>query len=172
MVSTARVYLACKITNLKAKDITAKTDAAIEAMNKWGLDPISPWSKEKHLYKPDEIVIASQKDLHEMWKADKEEVLSCHVLCDIDGHLFSRGSSVESGFMRFGVMRPTIFVDPAFVSIRTFEADFVAQSVEQAAYMIASKWATPWQRIKWRMQTVWNFRSVYKRIKRELESWR
>ena len=169
---SCRVYLAMKMTGLKAQEITAKSDRAIEAMLKWGLDPISPWEKEKHLYKPDEVVVAGEKDLYEMWKQDKDEVMSCDVLCDIDGHLFSRGSSVETGFMRFGLMRPTLFIDPAFVSIRTFEADCVAQSVEQAASIIARRWGTWGKRIRWRLRVVWFPKTVFKRVYREFLSWR
>jgi hypothetical protein len=169
---SCKVYLAMKMTGLQAKEITEKSEKAKELMLKWGLNPVSPWDKEKNFYDPEAIINAPTKDLYKMWKEDKQEVTSCHVVCDMDGNLFSRGTGVEVGYNRYALMRPTIFVDTAMVSIRNFEADYIAQTIEDAAHKIASQWATPSKRRVWRLKTVWNFKVVWNRIKREIQGWR
>lgn len=161
-----------KMTGLKAKDITAKSDRAKQVLKARSILSISPWDKERHIYKPEEIVQAGHKLLTKIWGHDKQEVLECYGIIDIDGNLFSRGTGIETGFNRFGLMRPTIFVDAAQNTIRNLEGDIVVNSIEEAAELINRLWGTRVQRWIWRLVTVWNPRAIWNRLTREAQGWR
>jgi nucleoside 2-deoxyribosyltransferase len=167
-----KVYVAHKMTGLKAKDITAKSDHAKKVLKDRGIQSISPWDKEKHLYKPDEIVSAGHKLLTKIWEKDKQEVLDCMGVIDIDGDLFSRGTGMEVGFCRYGLMRPTIFIDHATNTIRNLESDLVVATIEEAADIMNYLWGTRWKRWTWRLTNVWSMSKVLNRFRRELQSWR
>ena len=167
-----KVYIAMKMTGLEAGAITVKNDHAKKELKERGIESISPWDKEKHLYKPHDIVQAGHKILTKIWQKDKSEVMECYGVIDIDGNLFSRGTGIETGFNRFGLMRPTIFVDNATNTIRNLEGDLVVASIQDAAELINRLWGTRLKRWLWRLTVVWSLKSIWNRITRELQGWR
>jgi len=159
-----------KLTGRKAKDVTVESDRAKLVFKAYGIEAVSPWDKEKYLYESDDTIGATQGVLCPIWADDKTMIRSCQGVCDITGNLFSRGASLETGMNRYGLMRPTVWVDTAN-SVRNLDGDLVVKTVEEAALLISQRWGTWLKRVTWRLKTIWNPRSVWIRIKEELRSW-
>jgi nucleoside 2-deoxyribosyltransferase len=161
-----------KMTGLTAGEITKKSEQAKQIFIKHGLIPVSPWDKEKDMYKDEDVIESKFADLQKMWFADKREIESCDALVDLDGNRFSRGTGMEVGFMRYGLMRPVVFVEPNLPqSVRLFESDHLAYSIERAAAIIDLQWGKWQDRALWRVVHVWKFTKVLRRIWREIRGW-
>jgi nucleoside 2-deoxyribosyltransferase len=165
-----RVYLAMKLTGLKADEVCKKSLAAKMLCWNYGLQGVSPWDHQ-HV-KNKKIIRASPGKLKRMWKKDKSLIESCHVLLDIDGDSFSKGTAMETGFMRYALMRPTVYVDRGYSSVRQFDGDYVSPTIDRACSLIATRWGTQAKRQAWRMKKVYNLRSILRRWRRALGGWR
>lgn len=161
-----------KLTGLKAEDITQQVDRAKTVLEAYNLVVISPWDHEKNAYKPSDVVKASPAQLGHFWHRDKELIESCHVVVDLNGDLFSKGTSLETGFNRYCLMRPTIWIDTSYTSVRKLEGDLVCHDLYEAGAWIHQLWRTRKKRILWRLKTIWSLRKVVKRILREIGGWR
>lgn len=168
-----KIYVALKLTGRKAGSVN-RDDAKIKRIfKKKGLTVLSPWDHEKHKYKWNDTIQASPADLTKaFWPRDKQLIREAHVLCDTTGYLFSRGAGMETGMTRYGLMRPTVWIDTVLFSVRTLEGDLVVANAKEAAKEIAKKWGTPWKRRMWRLKTVWNPRCIFNRVVDEIRGWR
>lgn len=167
-----KVYMACKMTGLKASELSATVEKAEKAFKQFGIEVSSPWYWEKSHYKPTDTIMAKPGDLIKFWKRDKQAIEDAHIVVDLDGDRFSKGTSAETGFQRYGLMRPVVYVDTGYNSVRVLEGDMVVPTVEEAASLISQVWGTRIQRILWRLTNVWTPKKVWKRIIREARGWR
>lgn len=165
------VYLAIKMTGREARVLDADVWQGMKAFSRYGIRVLTPWAHEYWHYKPEDIIKAPEQDRLRFWAKDKELIREAHVVVDTTGHLFSRGANLETGMMRYGLMRPTVWVDNV-QSVRTDEGDLVVTSLEEAAKQVQERWGTWWKRVTWRAKTIWNPRSVWIRLREEIRSWR
>lgn len=167
-----KVYGAMKMTGLTAKEVDDTVKRAEIAFKQFNIELISPWYWERSHYKPTDKIMAKPGDLVKFWKRDKQAIEDAHIVVDLDGDRFSKGTSAETGFQRYGLMRPVVYVDTGYHSVRVLEGDMVVPSVEEAASLISQMWSTRIQRILWRLTNVWTPKKVWKRIIREARGWR
>ena len=166
-----KVYLAIKMTGREARVLDEDVWKGVKAFSRYKIIVLSPWYHEFWNYSPEDIIRAKPEDRARFWNKDKELIRESHVIVDMSGNLFSRGACLETGMMRYGLMRPTVWVDN-IQSVRNDEGDIVVSSLEEAAKQVSERWGTWGKRAKWRLKTVWNLRSIYIRLKEEIKSWR
>lgn len=152
-----KIYLAQKMTGLQCKQILKKAKQATKILNQLGLEVWSPAIEEKVPNSKRKLDVLSKEDLLAKWMIDKKEGMqSCHVILDIDGDLHSEGVSIERGYMRWYLWRPTIRVkSPGHIfSISNIEDDFIASNVRQAGIFIRRRWGTRWKWATWKLEHI------------------
>jgi len=152
-----KIYLAQKMTGLTCRDIIKKARRASKILKSLGLEVWSPVIEEKVPYSKKKLDVLSKEDLLSKWMIDKKEGMqSCHVILDIDGDLHSEGVSIERGYMRWYLWRPTIRVkSPGHVySISDIEDDFIASNIKQAGIFIRRRWGTRGKWLWWKLSHI------------------
>lgn len=164
-----KIYLAMKMGGITPRQIEEKSNNAITLCEAFGLIPVSPWTKERIHYQLqdwDEPITASPELLVTLTKLDKDEIRNCHVVIDIDGDQWSKGTALETGFNRYYLMRPTVYVSSdAYQSLRGREGDYVAKDLKQAIRLVKWRWGTRFKRILWRLVVVYKLSCIKQRLK-------
>lgn len=149
-----KIYAAQKMTGLTCREIRKKAEKVSKILTDMGLEVWSPAIEEKVPLTDEVLGVTSKEDLLYKWIIDKKVgMMGCHVILDIDGHLFSEGVSIERGFMRWYAWRPVIRIKPAghVYSISDIEDDFIASNVKQAGAIIKRRWGTRGKWVTWKL---------------------
>lgn len=152
-----KVYLAQKMTGLTCREIRQKAEHCKKILEGLGMEVWSPSIIEKVPKTDETLGVISKEDLLYKWIIDKKVgMMGCHVILDIDGHLFSEGVSIERGFMRWYAWRPVVRIKPVghIYSISDIEDDFIASNVKQAGAIIKRRWGTRRKWIMWKLNHI------------------
>lgn len=169
-----RVYLAMSFTGRRAEAISKEMKKAKAIFSKHKLDLISAWDRERGYYEDDEIVGKGlEKDiLRILWIQDKFDIERSQVVCAVHTRKFSKGAACEAAFNRYALMRPTVWCDTGYESVRMLEDDAVFDTLEECARHIDKHWGTWYKRVWWRLTHIYTPKVVWKRVKRFIAGWR
>lgn len=169
-----RVYLAMSFTGRRASAITKEVEQAWGIFLGHGLELVSAWDRERFMYKAEDIVgkTTTREMLGTLWKEDKEDIENAHVVCAVHTRKFSKGAACEAAFNRYALMRPTVWVDTGYESVRMLEDDAVFKTLGEAAEYIDKMWGTWYKRVWWRLTTIYSYGRLLTRVKRFTRGWR
>jgi hypothetical protein len=146
------VYLAQKMTGVSQKELIVKAVNAAQILRKHGLDVVSPVIEEGVKFVDAPLANVSEHSLDPLWKRDKEDIKNkCFVVLDLDGSLQSMGTKREYALQRMFLWSPIVTIVPRGYpySVANLEDDYICESVEIAADVIAQRWGT------WLARRIW-----------------
>lgn len=163
-----KVYVACKMTGLKNKDLIIKARKDCADLLKHEIFPHHPVIMEAIPENEEMLPERSEVEMKQLWGNDKIAVKTVDVVIDTAPHVHSTGASKEIGKARFRDWTPTVAVWPEGSKIPFIareEYDICVNSMDEAGYLIQEHWGTRWKRMKWRFGIYlshWNEISVRK----------
>lgn len=170
-----KVYIAMKMTSLTPREVDWKVCYAKTLCRSFSVEATTAWDKEQSRYTKDQWdtpIYANTEELTLFSQIDKQMICDANAVIYLDGDQFSKGSEIEVWFNRFALMRPTLIVDKSsHHSLRVAESDIIVKDLLGALQVIRKRFYTRFQRILWRIMTVYNPRCMWKRILREIGGW-
>lgn len=149
-----KVYVACKMTGLKQKDIVEKALDDSAVLHTMGFDVYHPVLKEGIPKTGAFLKERSDEEMDPIWEEDQRAIREADFVIDTAPHLYSTGARREHGKIRYDQWKPYVSVWPKDFKripyIARKEDDAVTHSVDEAGRVAMSKWGTRWKRMKYK----------------------
>ena len=153
-MSRPKVYVACKMTGIKHKDLVAKAISDSKILDELGLSVYHPVLKEG-IPKDNKILKdRSDEEMYEIWEEDQRAIRAADLVIDTAPHLYSTGARREHGKVRYDQWKPYVSVWPSdfrqIPYIARKEDDAVVRSIGEAGRVAFDKWGTRWKRMNYK----------------------
>lgn len=149
---TCRVYVACKMTHRKRREMIRRAKHICRVFRKAGIDPISPVIEERMQARKGKLENTSKLRLHKKWQDDKDIICwTSHAVVMDGADSKSFGMEREHGLNRYLWWKPTLLLMPdQGLTVAVFEDDLITGDEEAVADYLMEKHGNLYKRWKWR----------------------
>jgi len=153
-MSRPKVYVACKMTGLKHKEMVDKALEDSKVLHDMGFSVYHPVLKEGIPKDNKVLKDRSDEEMYEIWEEDQRAIREADLVIDTAPHLYSTGARREHGKVRYDQWKPYVSVWPEDFKkipyIARKEDDAVVRSVAEAGKVSMHHWGTRWKRMKYK----------------------
>lgn len=150
-----RVYSARGMTGCTMRDLVREAENDKWFFNQHGIEVIDPVIEEKVEDVNKVLTSLDEAELKAKWYADKKFIRYVDVVAHMTADRYSVGGVLETGYHRFFLWAPTIWVSPkqamGHLTVAKFELDDIVANRRELVLTIRTQYWTWWQRFCWRL---------------------
>lgn len=150
-----RIYTARGMTGWTMHDLVKQANNDKYFLNAHGIEVVDP-VLEEHVADVRKVLTAKDEaELKTKWFLDKKFIREVDVVAHMTADSYSVGGVLESGYHRFFLWAPTVWVSPkqalGHLTVAKFELDHIVKDRSELVRVIRKHYWTWWQRFNWRL---------------------